>query len=201
MISGDVQRLQHDVCWAIEQGLGPRDLIPMLERLERCAAPGSDAHLFARAQLAEVLVEHSPWRAALLCRSVLSVAETHRAWGVLGLAHTMLGNYRSAVRAYRRALQLCPDDPSAAHNLGHLLDVVFERPDQALPLLAAAHRALPADAEIAGSYGHALLRCGRRSSAKKLLTSALGSQREAERLLDRWAPGDDEERGAEHALA
>ena len=31
----DIERLQSDVRWALSKGLGPRDLVPMLEQLER----------------------------------------------------------------------------------------------------------------------------------------------------------------------
>ena len=31
----DIERLQSDVEWALQNGLGPRDLVPMLERLRQ----------------------------------------------------------------------------------------------------------------------------------------------------------------------
>lgn len=169
----------------------------MLERLERHTPPASETNLFAKTQLAEVLISKEPWRAAILCREVLRHCENDRAWGVLGLAHSVLGNFRSATRAYRRALSLNPSCPSYSHNLGHLIDVAFGRPRQALPLLRAAYEAQPGDIEIAASYAHALLRCGQSSAARRVLVAAVGSA-EAESLLARWTDvtGD----VAEHAI-
>src|ERR1041385_6051193 len=68
----DVERLESDVVWALERGLGPRDLVPMLERLKRHAPRGSTAACFANIELAELLLQTRPWRAALLAREVLA---------------------------------------------------------------------------------------------------------------------------------
>lgn len=182
----DIERLQYNCRWALMNGLGPRDLVPMLERLERHAPPDSEPALFAKAQLAEIIVDRDPWRAAILCRRVLQRVDADRVWGVLGLAHTLLGNYHLAASAYRRALALNPNSASYAHNLGHLLDVVLDRPHDALRLLDRAHRALPEESEIASSYAHALLRAGQRERALALLTDAMGSQRLAQETVVRW---------------
>jgi Flp pilus assembly protein TadD len=158
----------------------------MLERLVRCAPAGSLAQHTAMVQLAEVLIPAAPWRAALWCRRVLAERELDRAYGVLGLALSMLGHHRSAARAYRHALALQPDSVCYAHNLGHLLDVGLGRPAEALRLLGAAHRAEPGEPEIAGSYALALARAGQRSQAERVLSAALGSRAEARALLVRW---------------
>ena len=183
----DPQRLQRNVLWAMEQGMGPRDLVPMLERVAACAEPDSEAARFARRELAELLVESDPWRAALLASQLVRSDEDERGWAILGLAHTVLGNYRCARKAYSRALALAPGCGSYAHNLGHLLDAVFNRPDQALRLLAMAHRSHPEEAEIAASYAHALFRTGDADTAHALLSRALGSSGAAEATLERWS--------------
>ena len=87
------------------------------------------------------------------------------AWAVLGLAQSLLGNYRYAARAYERALALAPNNPWYAHNLGHLYDVALDRPQDALPLLAQATAAQPGEADIAASYAHALARSRQTSSS------------------------------------
>jgi Flp pilus assembly protein TadD len=184
--SVELEKLQHDVRWALRNRLGPRDLVPMLERLIRCAPEASPDQHGAMLQLAEVLAAEAPWRAALLCRRVLDAREMDRALGVLGLCLTMLGYHRAAARAYRRALALRPDGIEYAHNLGHLLDVAFNKPGDGLPLLASAHRSDPLDPEIAGSYAHALARTGKRREAERVLRRALGSAEAACALLDRW---------------
>jgi tetratricopeptide (TPR) repeat protein len=181
------ERLQSDVEWAMGQGLGPRDLLPMLEKLVAQAEPGTRPALYARQHLSALVVADSPWRAARLAREVLSFVDDERAWAVLGLAQTLLGNYRSAMKAYRRALALDPVCPACLHNLGHLLDVVYDRPDDALRYLRAAHRAWPREAEVSASYAHALARSGRLDEARRLLTRSLGSDSETvDAWLERW---------------
>src|SRR5690606_29066117 len=134
----------------------------------------------------ERIVTRDPWRAALLSRRILA----HRrhddgAWGVLALAQSLLGNHRYAVRSYRRALSLAPHNPFYAHNLGHLYDAVFDRPDLALPWLEralawlerlavaddrrAARRAEAVRPEALASYAHALMRRGRTAAAQAVM--------------------------------
>jgi tetratricopeptide (TPR) repeat protein len=169
----DLDRLLNDVAWAMERGLGARDLIPMLEKVVARAPRGSRAALFAERELAERLVERAPWRAAVMARGVLAHGDDDRAWAVLGIAHTLLGNYRSAKKAYLRALALSPGCPWYSHNLGHLIDVALDRPREALSHLSAAYRAEPGEAEIAASFAHALARAGRVSEARRVLGRAL----------------------------
>ena len=196
----EMQKLQGNIAWAMSNGLAARELVPMFEKLLKCAPPGSKIAQLAQLHLAELFVEHDPWKAALLARKVLAQGEDERAWGVLGLAHTLLGHHRSARRAYWRALALAPGCPSYAHNLGHLMDVVFNQPKQALPLLATAHRGAPGETEVAASYAHALVRCNRWADARRVLSRALAnapdpvSERSVDAVLDSWlracpAPG------------
>jgi Flp pilus assembly protein TadD len=160
----------------------------MLEKLLR-HAPATSAHaIFAKRQLAELTVQRAPWRAARLARDVLEVLpEDDRAWAVLGLAHTLLGHFRSAEHAYREAVQLAPFSPWYAHNLGHLMDVALDRPKDALRYLLAAHRSLPHEPEIAGSLAHALARANRWHEAVPILSKALGKdEAAAEAMLRDW---------------
>jgi predicted Zn-dependent protease len=159
----------------------------MLEKLVAEAKPGTAPAVYARQHLSALLVAQSPWRAARLAREVLGVVEDERAWAVLGLAQTLLGNYRSAMKAYRRALALDPSCPVCQHNLGHLLDVVCERPSDALRYLAAAHRTWPREAEVTASYAHALARAGYLQQARGLLARSLGADAETvDSWLRRW---------------
>lgn len=184
----DVERLLGNVQWALSHGLGPRDLVPMLDKLARRAEPDSDIQLFARRELGAQLAPTRPWRAARLCLDVLAVAPGDaEAWSVLGLAHAMLGHYRCARRAYLRARSLAPDCAATAHNLGHLLDIAFDSPRGALPHLLAAYRLAPDEVEIAGSYAHALLRVDRLADARRVLGQALpGEPGRVEQLLADW---------------
>src|SRR5690606_12065898 len=136
--------------------------------------------------------ELNPWRAALLARSVLKHDDDHRAWAVLGLAHTLLGHFQAAARAYRRAIRLHPTCASYRHNLGHLLDVALNQPRAALRHLAEAHRSAPDEDEIASSYAHALLRSLRMDDARRVLKRVFGGE-DADRvepLLARWLKRD-----------
>lgn len=183
----DVERLESDVVWALERGLGPRDLVPMLERLRRHVPRGSDAACFAGIELAEQILQTNPWRAAVLAREVLECVESDRAWAVQGLALAILGHYASAKAAFARALHLAPHCASYAHNVGHLLDVGLNRPRAALPWLERAHRAEGADPEVAASYAHALVRVGRMGEARRVLASAPGVNPDSvEKTLERW---------------
>ena len=109
------------------------------------------------------------------------------AWAVLGLAQTLLGNYRYAVASYRRAITLAPQNPWYAHNLGHLLDVALGRPNDAVGLLAEAYKREPKEPEIASSYAHALARAGKLAQAKKVLRRVVAKGATAEQMiLWRW---------------
>src|SRR5262249_40684855 len=107
-------------------------------------------------------------------------------WGLLGIALTVLTQYKSAARAHRRALMLAPSSAYHLHNLGHLLDVGLGQPEQALRYLSAAH-ALLAAAEVASSYAHALAGAGQLAKAREILVSAHDWSRErADEQLISW---------------
>src|SRR6185436_18144114 len=177
----ELDQLITDVEWAMAQRFPARDLVPMLENLVKAAPSGSEPAHFAKLQLAELTVMNSPWRAARFARDVLAGGEGDRAWAVLALAYTLLGHYRIAARAYRRALALAPDCAVYEHNLGHLLDIGLNRPKDAVRYLARAHKNLPEEPEIASSYAHALLRLGQEAQARKLLARAIDDPERAER--------------------
>lgn len=140
----------------------PREqVVRLLETLAARAPERSPEACFAHRHLAELHLESSPWQAALHLRRVLSVdADDDIAQALMGLCQAVQGNYRSAVAAYRRAVALSPSNPWYNHNLGHLLDVALESPQDALPYLRKAHKAQPAQEEVGASYAHCLGRVG-----------------------------------------
>jgi hypothetical protein len=143
----------------------------MLRAMAEEAKPDSDECAFAHRHLAELLVDDSPWQAAVFARRVLlRVPDDERAWATMALAQTLLGNYPFAQRAYLRAIAKAPNNPWYAHNLGHLLDVALDRPDEALPLLRFAFEQSPDSAEIAASYGHVLARTSQLAMAHRVLS-------------------------------
>jgi predicted Zn-dependent protease len=182
----NVERLRSNIAWAVAHGLGARDLIPMLERLIEHAPKGSDTKITAKRQLAELIVETAPWRAAVLTHDVLKHKDDDRAWALFGLAHTLLGNHRLARKAYLRALARAPGCASYAHNLGHLIDVAFDQPREALRWLKQAYGAAPNEEEIAASYAHALARNDQVAEAITILERVLSSRERALKLLERW---------------
>jgi tetratricopeptide (TPR) repeat protein len=100
----------------------------------------------------------------------------------------LLGNYRAAVSAYRRALQAAPNTPWYHHNLGHLLDVALHAPTEAEKHLRAAHRLEPHHDEITASLAHCLARLGTLDEAKALASKAVrqASRNADHRALLRW---------------
>lgn len=205
--SEEVERIRRDVDQALRERAEPEAILPLLARLARAAVPESDAWIFAHRHLAELGVEHDPWRAALFARRVLAQhPDDDGAWAVLGLAQSLLGHYRYAARAYERALALVPENPWYAHNLGHLYDVALDRPADALPLLSRATFAETGEADIAASYAHALARCGKLSLAKRVLKRAIrrgatADQMALSRWLDAGAPSEPKARAATGGVA
>lgn len=170
----DAVRLQRQIEHVLERSADGTELLPLLRRLARLAAPGSEAAHFAHLKLAELLAEQNPWRAALSARkAATSNRRDDRALAVQGLCLTLLGHYRAAAAAYRRALELAPGNPWYAHNLGHLLDVTLGQPTAALPWLSTAYANLPEHGGIATSFAHALGKAGRVAEARKVLRRAM----------------------------
>jgi predicted Zn-dependent protease len=185
-----VEELFSNVSWAISRGLPKRDLLAMLNKLIKSAEPGSPEQLFAKLELAELILKDEPFRAARLAEDVLRAGPDARVFGVLGIARTLLGSFRAARRAYEHALALAPDHVAYRHNLGHLLDVAFDRPRAALRHLSAALRAEPREPALASSYAHALARSGHASKAAQLLERTLGwSSTEAAETVAAWRDG------------
>jgi|HubBroStandDraft_6_1064221.scaffolds.fasta_scaffold33950_2 tetratricopeptide (TPR) repeat protein len=167
------QELRQQIEATLASAVDPHDALPLLHRLARMAREGSDESLFANSQLAELLVERHPWRAALCARRALAHhPDDDRGWATFALCQTLLGNYKVAVAAYRRAVAVAPSNPWYAHNLGHLLDVALGRTSEAELWLKRAYRRAADSAEVCASYAHALARMGRLADARKVLTRA-----------------------------
>ncbi|MCU0656725.1 MAG: hypothetical protein MUF64_16175 [Polyangiaceae bacterium] len=186
--SRDPVRLERAVQQAIVQGFEPRELLPMVERLGRLAPEGSPAWALAHCKMAELLVETQPWRAAASARLVAHHLPEHdQARGLLGLALTVLGHYRSAARAYRAALRLSPQNPWYAHNLGHLLDAALGQPQEGLRWLRQAHEQ-DDHVEIAASLAQVLGRMGRAEEGLRVLRRGLRGEppSAAHQELEAW---------------
>jgi tetratricopeptide (TPR) repeat protein len=203
----ETNRLRQEIERALRCAFDPADVLPRLARLARLAPAASDDGIFAHRQLAELLVERHPWRAAIYARRALAHRrDDDRAWAVLAFCQTLLGNFRCAATAYQKAIASSPANPWYAHNLGHLLDVALGAPDRALPWLRSAYGAKADNSEIVASYVHALARAGHTGEARGVLERALErfDSRELEALLrwlDQGAPSAEARAETKKALA
>ncbi len=194
MDRAETHRLRLEIERALRGAFDPADVLPRLARLARLAPPASDDAVFANQRLAELLVERDPWRAALYVRRALAHKDSDdRAWAILAFCQTLLGNFRCAASAYKKAIACAPANPWYAHNLGHLLDVALGEPLRALPWLKLAYDAKSDNSEIVASYAHALARAGRIETARTVLEHARGRVDSLEldallRWLDQGAP-------------
>ena len=186
-----IQRLRRNAERALERSAAP-EAEAALEALVSHASPGSEDALFAHRHLAELRLQRNPWRAALHLRALVAAAPNDDVpHALMGLCQALLGNYRAAVAAYRRAAAITPDTPWYHHNLGHLLDVALDAPREATVHLRRAHLLEPDHDEIAGSYAHCLARCGELDQALHLaeLAVELAPGREAHIKLRDWIAG------------
>lgn len=174
---------------ALSAGRGDPEVHRCLERIIELAEPGDADALFAHHHLAELLVEGHPWRAALHLRQVLRVeSQDDAVHALMGLCQALLGNYKSAIASYTRALEAAPHTPWYHHNLGHLLDIGMERPEAAERHLRAAHRLEPEHDEITASLAHCLARRGALQEATMLAEAAVldAPNNPEHRKLLRW---------------
>lgn len=181
----------------------------LLERLLRVLPERGEAYVFAHRKLGEALALEQPWAASIHLRKVVTEApDDDGAWGLLGLAQSLLGHHRFAVRSYEQALTLAPHNPWYAHNLGHLYDVVFDDLDRALPLLEravagighfgagegpTAQLAQQGRHEVVASYAHALMRRGHLVEARRWMRDLVrsGASPDHHALYDHIVAGQD----------
>lgn len=167
-------KLQNRAEKALIIGRPYQEVVLVLEELAREAPEGSEFHLFAHQRLAELCLEHNPWQSALHLKRLMRVGvNDDSVYALMGLCQTLLGNYHSAVAAYRRALELAPDNPWYHHNLGHLLDVGMGRAENGEKHLRIAYGLESQDSEIASSFAHCLARLGRLAEAQSIAKRAV----------------------------
>jgi len=195
-INSSLRRLRKRVERALASGDRGSDVVRDLELMVReSSEPNADV-LFAHRQLAELRLEESPWQAALHLRHL--IAANLRDDGVhalMGLCQALLGNFRSAISSYRRAIQIAPRNPWYHHNLGHLIDVGLGDANLAVKHLQLAYELQPQEDEIGASLAHCYARIGKLDEAAKLAVEAVDNapdNREHQVLLawiEQGAPG------------
>jgi len=183
----ECEQLRRDVEVALERS-DPLRVLPLLHRLAARAKDGSEDAVFAHRQLAEVLLERDPWRAALHARRVVRMRDgDDRAWAALGLSQSLLGNHQYACHALARAHTLAPDNAWYAHNLGHTLDVALDKPREAVRYLRRAFDRSDKNPDVATALVHALARAGKTKTARALLVRVTQESPSPERrTLLRW---------------
>lgn len=167
-------------------------VIQACEQLLAAAPPESDEAVFARRHLAESMLERAPWQAALHLRHVVRLRPGDDVGhALLGLCHALLGNYQACVNSFRRALAIEPGNAYYEHNLGHILDLGLDRPEEAQEFLAAARTHAASHHEILASHAHCLARLGRLGEAREAVVQALKLEPDhgGHRSLRQWIEG------------
>jgi len=184
-----------------EDGREPRR--EALEALLNSAPEGGDNAIFAHRHLGELLLEENAWRAALHLRHVVRAQPGNDVGhALLGLCHALLGNYQACIASFRRALALSPSNAFYEHNLGHILDLGLDRPEQAEPYLRRACEHSTNHHEIVASHAHCLARLGRFREARQATATAstLRPDHAGHRALIAWidagAPPDSDPTGS-----
>lgn len=199
----ELQRARERVERALASGSRGPEVVGLLEELLRESDDGSTDALFAHRQLAELHLETAPWTSALHLRQlVLADAADDGVYALMGLCQALLGNYRAAISAYRRAITLSPRNPWYHHNLGHLLDVGVGEAEAAVHHLRLAHEIEAEEDEITASLAHCLARLGELGEARAMARDAVDGapDNEEHRALLDWveagAPRERERQGA-----
>lgn len=107
----------------------------------------------------EYLNNEALWRATLARNPAAFMA-----WANLGDTLAQQGRHEEAIAAFRRGLQLRPDDAPTHNDLGCEL-VAVGRPQEAIPLLERALRLKPGYPEVHNNLGNAFSRIGRSDEA------------------------------------
>lgn len=195
----DADKLRRLAENALAKGGAESSVAPLLEQLLTVVGDAGEHALFAHRHLAELRIESAPWKAALHLRRVIrEQGGDDVVHALMGLSQALLGNFRAAVSAYRRALQTSPKSPWYHHNLGHLLDVALGEPQRAEAHLREAHRMEPLEHEITASLAHCLARCDRLDEAREMAEEAVlaDPRNEAHRELLEWIEDGAGERGS-----
>src|SRR5262245_30172605 len=116
--NSSLRRLRKRVERALAGGERGADVVRDLESILREAWDTDRDALLAPRHLAALRLEQSPWRAALHLRRLIQAdAADDGVYALMGLCQAMLGNFRAAISAYQRAIDLAARNPWYHHNL------------------------------------------------------------------------------------
>jgi tetratricopeptide (TPR) repeat protein len=91
----------------------------------------------------------------------------------LGKAHYDSGQPQLAEKAYKRCLEITPEDNAALNNLAYLYVDDLDEPEKALPYVRKVIRLRPQDPNVLDTYGWVLGRLKRYADAKKYLQRSI----------------------------
>ncbi len=106
-------------------------------------------------------------------RTIGAIPWDVRCYVAYGLLEEHVGNWRKAQELYQKSLQIQPDEPSAANNLGYLLLEHGGDTNYALSLAQIARRGMPNSPNTADTLAWAYYRTGVYSSAIDLFRIAV----------------------------
>jgi len=106
-------------------------------------------------------------------RTIGAIPWDVRSYVAYGLLEEHVGNWRKAQELYQKSLQIQPDEPSAANNLGYLLLEHGGDTNYALSLAQIARRGMPNSPNTADTLAWAYYRTGVYSSAIDLFRIAV----------------------------
>lgn len=166
----DLERLRKEAVSAMRMASSPQHRLHVLRKCLALFPPDGQDALCIHQLMADLSLCDNPWQAALSARQLIRLAPNNdQSWATYALALSLMSHHRSAIKAYRQAVSLDPTNPWYAHDLGYLLDVHLNKPEEALRFLEMAHRAQPWELEFATSYAHALHRLGHISQARRVM--------------------------------
>jgi len=91
----------------------------------------------------------------------------------LGKAYYDNGDPRSAEKAYKKCLELTPDDNAALNNIAYLYVEDLNEPEKALPYVQKVIRLRPQDSNVLDTYGWVMGKLKRYAEAKKYLQRSI----------------------------
>lgn len=154
-------------------------------RLDRAPGGWGQAMLGARLAQSKQTIEEGLTLLEQASSEASDTAAAASASRDLGSAYFSLGRHEDAVTAWKRALELEPENPTPANNIAFTLADALGRPADALPYAQSAAEALPNDPTILDTLGVVQTRIGQFNEAAGTLQKAL---QHAEGSPDRQAP-------------
>jgi tetratricopeptide (TPR) repeat protein len=121
-------------------------------------------------------------------RGIMVGPEITDLWYGIGLANGSLREWGEALSAYKRAIQLAPNDPRAYYAAGEILLTKLDKADEAIEIYEAASEVDPVPVEAFVGLGNAYKKANLLEDSLMFYEKAidLGKSRGSESREDRW---------------